>query len=122
MYYIRQAALELILGASRSLHPREFIGFLRAEGNTITEVLVTPGMTYGEGFSSSSEYMLPLDRSIIGSVHSHPSAVNLPSQGDLVVFGRKGSVHLIAGYPYQSIKDIAAYDRQGRRAELETAP
>jgi proteasome lid subunit RPN8/RPN11 len=121
-FYIRKAALELILGASRSLHPREFIGFLRAEGNKITEVIVAPGMTYGIRYASYSEYMLPPDKSIVGSVHSHPSAINQPSQNDLIVFGRKGNVHLIAGYPYQSINDIASYDREGNPISLEEAP
>lgn len=119
MYFIKREALEFLLGASRSLYPREFIGFLRAKGNVITEVIVLPGSVYGEGFALSSDHMAPLDNSIIGSVHSHPASSNKPSKGDLHFFGKKGGVNLIAKYPYESINDVAAYDNHGRKVELK---
>jgi len=119
MFYIRRRALEFLLGASRSLHPREFIGFLRAEGNVITEVIVLPGSVYGEGFASSMEHMRPADKSILGSVHSHPSSNNRPSENDLLFFGKKGGVNLIVRYPYQGIGDVSAYDGSGAVVEVE---
>lgn len=119
MYHLRKEALEFILGVSRSLYPREFIGFLRAEGNTITEVLVVPGSIYGRGFASSDTYMIPIDKSIVGSVHSHPGSSNMPSRGDLHLFNKKGGVNLIVKYPYESIMDVVAYDSVGKKVEIE---
>ncbi|MFH1126292.1 MAG: Mov34/MPN/PAD-1 family protein [Candidatus Altiarchaeota archaeon] len=117
MYRIRKEALEFILGVSRSLYPREFIGLLRAEEEVITEVIVAPAV-YGSGFSYYKEHMLPVDHSIIGSVHSHPSSNVLPSKGDLHSFSKKGGVNLIVKYPYGSINDVVAYDRVGKIVEL----
>jgi len=121
MYRIKKEALEFILGVSRSLYPREFIGFLRAEGDFITEVIVAPRALYGHGFASSESYLMPVDSTIIGSVHSHPSGNNRPSQQDINLFGKKGKINLIVAYPYQTINDIAAYDQAGNLTQLETA-
>lgn len=109
-----------MLGASRSLHPREFIGFLRAEGDLITEIIVPPAALYGHGFASHQEYLMPIDSTLIGSVHSHPSANNRPSQQDINFFA-KGKLNLIIARPYQTINDIAAYDQAGKPVEIETA-
>jgi len=117
-YQIKKEALEFMLGVSRSLYPREFIGFLRAEENTITEVIVLPGSIYGRGFGSVQDHMLPPDKTIIGSVHSHPSQNNLPSKVDKHMFSRKGRINIIIKYPYQTIEDLAAYNSNGDRVEL----
>jgi proteasome lid subunit RPN8/RPN11 len=115
---IREAALELILGASRETYPREFIALLRGEGDLIEEVLVVPASVYGSGFSSLRRHMLPMDRSVIGSVHSHPSGNHAPSKGDLFSFGKRGGFHLIVRFPAQSIDDIACYDDEGNMLTL----
>lgn len=119
MYRIKKEALEFILGVSKSLHPREFIGLLRGEGKTITEVIVLPGSLYGEGFSSYQPYLAPLDNTIVGSVHSHPNASNLPSHGDLHAFNKKGGVNIIVKYPYLSREDMDAYDAFGMKVEVD---
>jgi len=111
-------ALELILGASRELYPREFNGQLRMEGDTITEVLVIPKSVWGKGFAQTRMDFIPIDETIQGSVHSHPSERNTPSKADLRYFKKKGRVHLIVAQPAQSITDIAAYDREGNTVEL----
>jgi proteasome lid subunit RPN8/RPN11 len=121
MYRIKKEALEFMLGVSRSLYPREFIGFLRAEGKTITEVIVLPGSIYGRGFGSVQDYMLPADKTIVGSVHSHPSQSNMPSRGDLHFFNKKGGVNVIIKYPYQTIDDLMAYDNAGNPVEVKEA-
>ena len=117
--HIRKAALELILGASRNLYPNEFIGLLRGKGDTIDEVLVLPGTLFGEGFAQVQLHMLPIDHSVIGSVHSHPGAVNRPSRQDLVLFGKTGRFHLIVRQPALSLGDVACYGRDGDRLELK---
>ncbi|MFH1788892.1 MAG: Mov34/MPN/PAD-1 family protein [Candidatus Altiarchaeota archaeon] len=116
---IHEGALEFILLASRNVHPREFTGQLRMEDDVITEVLVTPKSVYGQGFASTRFDMIPIDRSICGSVHSHPSESFNPSSADMRFFGKKGSVHLIAKYPFKDASDVAAYDRDGARIRLE---
>ena len=116
---IKSAALEFILGVSRKFHPHEFGGMLRGKGGVIEEVLVIPATTYGEDFVSTRLDMVPIDRSIIGSVHSHPAPDFRPSDADIAFFGRTGSVHLIVKSPYKGIRDVAAYDGKGKRIDLE---
>ncbi|MFH1722062.1 MAG: Mov34/MPN/PAD-1 family protein [Candidatus Altiarchaeota archaeon] len=116
--FIRHVALEFILGVSSEIYPREFTAQLRAEGETITEVLVIPASTFGEGFATTRRDMIPFDKSIVGSVHSHPGGSFRPSQEDLRYFQKMGKIHLIVKNPYQGIEDIAAYDRNGERVEL----
>ncbi|ODS37747.1 MAG: hypothetical protein A7316_09060 [Candidatus Altiarchaeales archaeon WOR_SM1_86-2] len=117
--YIRKEALELILGASREIYPNEFGGMLRGTDDVIEEVLLIPGSIFGDRFASTRFDMVPIDHSIIGSVHSHPSNSFEPSGADLRYFKRLGKIHLIVRKPYGSIVDIAAYDRGGKRISLE---
>jgi proteasome lid subunit RPN8/RPN11 len=119
-FYIKKAALEFILGVSRKTYPREFTALLRGGEDQIDEVLLIPGTLFGEDFATIRMDMKPLDPTIIGSVHSHPSKSFRPSDADLNFFGKAGFVHLVVKYPYQSIADVAAYDISGSRLELET--
>jgi proteasome lid subunit RPN8/RPN11 len=54
--------------------------------------------------------MLPIDFSIIGTAHSHPSGRVHPSIGDLHNF--YGRVMVIMGKPYKS-SNVAAFTKQG---------
>lgn len=116
---ISNGALGLLLEASRSLHPKEFTGQLRIENDTITEVLIIPASTFGEGFAITRLDMVPIDYSILGTVHSHPGDRNEPSRADLRYFRKRGNVHLIVRYPYGGLGDVAAYDNSGERVDLE---
>ena len=117
--HIRKEALELILGVSREIYPNEFGGLLRGKDDVIEEVLLIPGSTFGDRFASTRSDMIPIDHSIIGSVHSHPSNSFKPSEADLRYFKRIGGIHLIVKKPYINIEDIAAYDRDGKRISLK---
>jgi len=117
--YIKKDTLNFILGVSGRVYPNEFGGMLRGEKDIITEVLIIPGTTFGDSFTSTPLYMIPIDYSIIGSVHSHPSSSFTPSREDLIFFGKTGRVHLIARYPYRDINDLAAYNRNGERMLLQ---
>jgi len=57
--------------------------------------------------------MLPIDLSIIGTAHSHPSGVLKPSITDLNKF--YGRIMIIAAYPYRTEKDLAVFDGEGKR-------
>ena len=118
MIRIERKALEFMLGASRELYPREFAGMLRAEDEVITEVIVLPATVYGNGFALTKPHMAPIDRSLVGSVHSHPSRNRRPSSTDLVSFGKKGWVHFILSYPFGSEDDMSAYDSKGEPVDF----
>ncbi len=110
--------LEIILHASRSSHPREFVAMIRGEGNRIKELLLLPGTIQGDRFASVRLDMMPLDSDVIGVVHSHPSRNNHPSGADLNMFSKTGNVNLIVRYPYGGVEDIAAYDSVGNPREI----
>ncbi len=115
---IKKTALDFILGASRKIYPNEFTALLRGGGDVIEEVLLMPGSMFGEDFASIRFDMKPIDASIIGSVHSHPSPSFRPSKQDLLFFAKAGYLHLVVKYPYRSLADVAAYDLSGSRLEL----
>ena len=118
MAVISRTALEFALGVSRELYPREFMGLLRGKGNEISEILILPATLWGEGFAQIHGMHIPPDKSIIGSIHSHPSGSNRPSDQDLVEFGRSGSIHLILKHPYRSIRDVACFATDGKRLDI----
>ncbi|RLI86539.1 MAG: metalloprotease [Candidatus Altiarchaeales archaeon] len=116
---IKKDTLEFILGVSKKFHPNEFGGLLRGKNDIIEEVLIIPASTFGKKFVTTRFDMIPIDYSIIGSVHSHPGHRFKPSNADIRFFKKTGSVHLIVRYPYRGIEDVAAYDRDGKKIDLE---
>jgi len=116
---IRRELIEGLLEVSKEVHPREFIGLLRAEKGVISEVIIPPFSVYGLGESSFSPYDLPIDFSLVGSVHSHPSGNPLPSKQDMNIAFSFGVVHLIITYPYSSPENVHAYDKEGNLLKLQ---
>lgn len=115
---IRGETLEMILEASRESYPNEFGALLRAEGEAISEILLLPGTVGGQSHAIFQLHMLPIDFSVVGSVHSHPSPDPRPSSEDLGFFQSIGYVHIIAAYPFDE-NSWKAWDRQGRPYDLE---
>ncbi len=113
---ITQQAVDFILESAKGAYPREFVGLLRARGGIITEVLIIPGSKFEINRSSIFQNMVPIDPSIVGSVHSHPGPP-IPSRADLNFF-EKGKINIIAGYPY-TFESLAAYNADGTPAKLE---
>jgi proteasome lid subunit RPN8/RPN11 len=110
----------MVFESARSVYPRETIFLLRGKkkGNSwnITELVIPPAATHGLGFSGFPMHMLPMDFSIVGSVHSHPSGNISPSVEDL---NRSlGRVIIIVGFPYHGSENVAAYNRDGKRLIL----
>lgn len=119
MIKIKRTALEFILDLARNMYPREFIGLLREnKSKEIYEVLLLPRSTYGRGFSSLDNYMVPYTVKYVGSVHSHPSSSTTPSSGDLLSFSRTGGVHIIVAYPFND-SSIGVYNNKGEELEFE---
>jgi len=115
---IDRETLMFILGVSRSSHPREFAGVLRAAGGVVKEVLVLPG-TLSSGESAVLRlHMLPIDPSACGTVHSHPSPNLLPSGEDLALFSKFGYVHIVVAFPYDE-RSWKAYNHRGEEITLE---
>jgi proteasome lid subunit RPN8/RPN11 len=113
--------LKHILECAKKLYPRETIMLLRGKAKkevlTVSELVVPPLATYGQGFANIPLYMLPMDFSIIGSVHSHPSGNLRPSVGDLNHFF--GRILMIVGFPYIDINNVAVYDRNATKLTLQ---
>jgi proteasome lid subunit RPN8/RPN11 len=115
---IELEVLEMINASARESYPNEFLATLRAEKGIITEILLLPGTLSGETSGIFYLNMLPIDLSVVGTVHSHPSRSNRPSRADLDLFGRFGSTHIITCLPYDT-KSWRAYNYDGRPVELE---
>jgi proteasome lid subunit RPN8/RPN11 len=118
---ISEDLLQAILEGARRLHPKEIILLLRGKKTKdtfiVSDLLVPPLATYGHGFASIRIHMLPIDFSIIGTLHSHPSGNTTPSPADLNhSFGR---ILLITGYPYDGENNVAAYNHAGERLILK---
>ena len=107
--------VDSVLTYSRSAYPREGILLLRGKskkGDVLVESVVIPPLaTHGEGFSSFSWTMMPIDLTFIGVAHSHPSGYAVPSHQDLLHM--MGKIMVIAGYPYSDETCIKVYDMHG---------
>ena len=117
---IRKELLETLLESAKVLHPKETILLLRGKANratiSVSEILIPPLAMHGKGFSSFPTHMLPIDFSLIGVAHSHPSGSLQLSVGDLNhPFGK---ITIIMASPYKGIESLAAYDRDGKRLTI----
>ncbi len=118
---ITRKCIDLILESSKSVYPNEFGGFLSVDEekkDTITEIVLIPGTVSGETHAIFKLHMLPIDFSLIGTVHSHPSPSARPSDADLQLFGKKGKVHIIVAMPFD-YNSWRAYDYNGKEISIE---
>jgi len=110
--------LHLIMEAARSTHPREFAGLLSAEKGVISEVVILPGTISGSTHAIFQLHMAPVDFSLVGTVHSHPSFSSLASDADIELFRKYGRVHIIIARPYTE-DSWRAYTGQGEEFHLD---
>jgi len=104
---------------ARQYHPREFVGLLRVQGGVLAEFLLAPNMQSSATSAIFSHHNLPTDRSVIASVHSHPTGNATPSPADLHMFSTGTQLfHVIIGYPY-NFATMQAYDRRGKSIPIE---
>jgi proteasome lid subunit RPN8/RPN11 len=115
---IKKKTLKMILEASKSTYPEEFGTILRASKGVINELILLPGTIQGERSALFKLHMLPIDFTVVGTAHSHPSGVCYPSEADLDLFRRFGWVHIIVCRPY-SMTSWAAYDGLGEPKDLK---
>jgi proteasome lid subunit RPN8/RPN11 len=117
---ISRRLLEAVLEGARRLHPKETILLLRGRKEKgviqVSDLVVPPLATYGHGFASLPLHMLPIDFSLVGTVHSHPSGNLNPSTADLNHYF--GVILMIVCFPYSSDENVAVYDRNGDKLPL----
>ncbi len=115
---VTRRVLDSALASARSAYPNEFGGVLRADPpGTISELLLLPGTTAGRRHANFQLYMLPVDLTVVGTVHSHPSGALRPSDADLRLFRGWGRRHLILGLPFGP-GSWRAYDGNGEETHL----
>jgi len=117
---IERSCIDLIKESAKSVHPKEFAGMLSVgdDKSIISEVVLLPGTISGDSHAIFRLYMMPIDYSIVGTVHSHPSPFPIPSEADLHLFEKYGRVHIIIAMPYDD-NSWRAYNFRGERIELE---
>ncbi|MCP8304122.1 MAG: Mov34/MPN/PAD-1 family protein [archaeon] len=111
----KASVIDSLLSYAQNSYPDEGILLLRGKVHkdeiVVESVIVPPFAIHGRGFSSFPLHTLPLDLSILGTAHSHPSGTLRPSIGDLNNF--YGRIMVIIAYPYKSEDDIGVFDREG---------
>ena len=120
-WMIKRECLALIFECAKSSFPNEFGGLLRVDAeskDTIIEVVILPGTVSGDSHAIFQMHMRPIDFSIVGTVHSHPSPVARPSDADLHLFSKYGKIHIIAASPFNE-ESWKAYDYSGNETEAE---
>jgi proteasome lid subunit RPN8/RPN11 len=112
--------LETILEGARQLYPRESFLLLRGKKSkgviSVSDLVVAPFAVHGKGFASYSAHMLPMDFSVVGTVHSHPSGNIQPSYVDLNHM--MGRILMIVGYPFVDERNVAVYGSDGEKLDL----
>jgi len=107
---------------AKNNHPNEIIVLLRGSktGDDIhvTDFLLPPFGSGGKGHASFPSHMLPIDFSIVGTAHSHPSGVLNPSTTDFHNF--YGRIMMIIGPPYNEPR-AAAYYKSGEQVPVRVA-
>jgi proteasome lid subunit RPN8/RPN11 len=115
--FVKRSVVDSILSYAQMFHPNESILLLKGKSDkkklVINDVQIPPLATHGNTFSSFPLSRLPIDFSVIGVAHSHPSGALRPSVVDLNKF--YGKLMLITAYPYQSEQNIIILDRQGKK-------
>lgn len=115
---VRADLLRMAAEAARASHPQEFACLLRVEAGTVTELVLLPGTVQGDEHAIFQLWMQPVDRSVRGSLHSHPSPHPYPSDADFELFEKHGEIHIILGHPYGP-GDWRAYGHDGTPVHLE---
>jgi proteasome lid subunit RPN8/RPN11 len=112
--------LDAIFEGARRLYPKETILLLRGKKSKdvirVDDLVVPPLATYGRGFANIPLHMLPMDFSIVGTVHSHPSGNLTPSDVDFNHFF--GRILMIIGFPFADERNVAVYNSNGEKLSL----
>ncbi len=119
--HIPSNILDAIFAGAKELYPRESFLLLRGKKSkgiiSVSDLVLAPFAAHEEGAVHFNPYMFAGDFSIVGTVHSHPTGNNSPSDTDLNYFF--GRILMIVGYPYEGKSCLAAYDSNGDKVPIE---
>jgi len=117
---IKRKCLDLIFECAKSNFPNEFGGLLRVDDakDVISEIVIIPGTISGDSHAIFKMHMMPIDFSIVGTVHSHPSPSANPSDADLHLFRKHGRIHIISASPFNN-NSWKAYDYKGKEIDMK---
>jgi proteasome lid subunit RPN8/RPN11 len=118
---ISRSCFNLLLEVAKSSYPNEFGGLLRADTkakDTIVELVLLPGTISGGSSALFQLHMLPIDYTIVGTIHSHPSGIPLPSDEDFFFFNKYGRIHIIVASPF-SDASWNAFDFAGKKQTID---
>ena len=116
--FIKKELLDGILALCRDHHPREILGLLRIDKGIVTEFILPPGALTSNSSGVFFPSRIPLDPSLEGTIHSHPSGSLNPSLQDLNDIFKKKRFHFIVGYPYDFSK-IKCFDKKGNELNIK---
>ena len=118
-FRVKKAVIANIISAAKNVYPNEFIALLGGDRDRkiVDEIVILPAI-FGEMHSIIRSDLMPFDKRILGSVHSHPSEYAVPSDADLQAFASFGQINIIIAFPYtlDSMKD---FDQKGKKILLE---
>ena len=113
--FFDKSVIDSILSYAKLYHPKESILLLKGKVDkkkiVVNDVYIPPLATHGSRFSSFPTNRLPINFSIVGVAHSHPSGALRASTADLNHF--YGRLMVITAYPYQSEQNIIIIDHNG---------
>jgi proteasome lid subunit RPN8/RPN11 len=113
--------LDAIFEGAKRLYPKETFLLLRGKKRKdeirVSDLVVPPLAVYGYGFAHLPFHMLPVDFSVVGTVHSHPSGNINPSNVDINHFF--GRVLMIVGFPFAGSQNVAIYDSKGEKLPFQ---
>ena len=118
VHSIDRDTLALLLEMGKSSYPNEYMVLLGAENGVINMVYPLPGSGAGKDASYIMMDMLPLGMSYVGTAHSHPNGVIMPSDTDYATFAGMGQVHIIVGEPFDEYS-WRAFSREGNLIKLD---
>jgi proteasome lid subunit RPN8/RPN11 len=117
---IKKEKLDSLLEFAIHKHPFEMILLLRGKVEediiSIEEFILPPFGSSGKSFAEFKPQMLPIDFTIVGTAHSHPSGSKNPSTTDLNNFYNR--VMVIASFPYTRDR-VTVYNSKGKKIDLE---
>ncbi len=120
---IKKKVIDSIISYCKMRHPNEAMLILRGKVSidtiVINDLMIPPLSYYGPYYVGFPIHMLPFDRSIVGSAHSHPNGVVEPSLTDMQNF--LGFISIIVGYPYED-ENIHAFDSDGNKVKFDVEP
>ncbi|MBD3341265.1 MAG: hypothetical protein GF353_19315 [Candidatus Lokiarchaeota archaeon] len=116
---IKKELIKGILALCRNQHPREILGLLRVKNGVVSEFILPPGATTSNTSGIFFPSRIPLDSTIQGTIHSHPSGNPYPSTTDLNNVFKNKRINIIVAYPYSNLSCIKGFDRTGKEIPVE---